>query len=379
MGFFTAASAFCVVGGADIIFPLRVRRFAPDGRQAAAAVLAEKTAPKRAGRSGFDRSGAAPVSAAAPFSLQLLHQGKIGLLNDGRMMLFKNVLFTVRHAPVPAVDGGSGPFAQSEGTGIKIIFQKLPHHALGPGFGDGSFGYAPRGQLPGMLCHGRGWNVLIGQIDGDFAVTETGKIESKNLPDVRRLLRNDFQKMVVCRVSAVSEGRPGDQRPFLLPGGEGPPDFFAGVFYIALIEPCFDPDGIVAGILRVIIIVDDNQTLSAFLKFIQKQKNLGVVPAKPGKILDVYRVNVLIQILHEPSEARSVKQIAGNAVVLIPPVDDNAPVRRELPDNQLLIFDGHVIAPVVVSGKTDISRVHDASFSMGLKGSFMKRFASGGF
>ena len=102
-------------------------------------------------------------------------------------------------------------------------------------------------------------------------------------------LRKDFQEPLILRVPAVAKGGLCHQGALLLPGMDGMLDFLAGIFDIALIEPCFDANGIVAGIPGIVMVVNDNQAFLAFLELIQKQENLGVVPAQPGKILQERR------------------------------------------------------------------------------------------
>ena len=41
--------------------------------------------------------------------------------------------------------------------------------------------------------------------------------------------------------------------------GKGSFDFLSGIFYITLIEPCFNSNGVVAGIKRIVIIINDNE------------------------------------------------------------------------------------------------------------------------
>ena len=98
--------------------------------------------------------------------------------------------------------------------------------------------------------------------------------------------------------------------------------------------------------------------LSPFLKLVQKQQHLGVVAAQTGEILHIDRIHVPIQIRHHLLKARTVEDVAGNAVVLIPAVDDCAVVGGVLGDDEFLVLDGDVVLFVVIAGETDVSCGH---------------------
>ena len=53
-----------------------------------------------------------------------------------------------------------------------------------------------------------------------------------------------------------------------------------------------------------------------------------------------------------------IKDVAGNAVVLIPTVNDCAVVGGILGDNEFLVLDGDVVLFVVIAGETDVACGH---------------------
>ena len=108
-----------------------------------------------------------------------------------------------------------------------------------------------------------------------------------------------FDDTFVFRIPTISERWFCHKSAFFLSSSDRSFDFLTGIFYITLIEPCFNSNGVVAGIKRIVIIINDNEMFSAFLKFIQKQKNLRIMSAKTREIFHIYGINILY--LNQPS------------------------------------------------------------------------------
>ena len=238
------------------------------------------------------------------------------------MVIFKNTLLFFWHTLVLAMNSISCSFFQTKGANVKIIIQKIFHHAVRPFGCNAPFGHSSFFQFPFMANHGRCRDSLICKIVCNFSITRTGDIKFVNQFNVFRFLWNDFQNRLIFFISAITKGRLCHQSTFFLSGSDGTLDFFTGILYITFIEPCLNSNGIVARIHRIIIIINDNQMLSTLLKLIQKQKNLCIMPAKTRKVFDIYRINIFIQIGHHLLKSRSVKDIAGNAIIFVPTIND---------------------------------------------------------
>ena len=330
-----------------------------DGREPMAAVLTEQEIYERAG------GGSAAISGSGAIGFFSLDPGKIGGINDSRVVVREKMLLVFWHALILSVNRGAGAFFQAENSRVKIIVEDFLYHAIGPAVGNGAAGEFSKLDFPFVERLGRRGHAMVCEKKGNPPIAQAGEVKAVDFTDDLCLFGDNFQNFFVIGTALIAERRPREERSFFLTGVDGTFDLFACVFYISFIKPGLDPDHVVAGIHGIVIVIDDDQVFAALLKFIEQQKNLCVMPAKARKIFDIHGIDAVVEISHQLLKARPVKNIAGKAVILIPPVDDCAMCLGVLAYNQLLIFDGNIISLIIVSGETDIACIHGESFPEG--------------
>lgn len=104
MGFGAVAFSFGIISGADIIVPFSRGGFSMDGREPMAAVLTEQEIYERAG------GGSAAISGSGAIGFFSLDPGKIGGINDSRVVVREKILLVFWHALILSVNRGAGAF-----------------------------------------------------------------------------------------------------------------------------------------------------------------------------------------------------------------------------------------------------------------------------
>ena len=134
MGFGAVAFSFGIISGADIIVPFSRGGFSMDGREPMAAVLTEQEICERAG------GGSAAISGSGAIGFFSLDPGKIGGINDSRVVVREKMLLVFWHALILSVNRGAGAFFQAENSRVKIIVKDFLYHTIGPAVGNGAPG-----------------------------------------------------------------------------------------------------------------------------------------------------------------------------------------------------------------------------------------------
>ena len=129
---------------------------------------------------------------------------------------------------------------------------------------------------------------------------------------------------------------------------------------MAFIIPCFDSYNIIIRVERIIIVINQNHTLSLFFHFFEKKQYLRIVPSDSRK---VFRHDYIYgaEIGHHVLKLGTVEGITGNAVVLVDMAYNHIVFFCVFLDNQFLVFDRGIISLIIVSGEAHITVYHCGS------------------